>query len=125
MMRKSREVFLAAALMLDTLPVLAATAQECLQFEVRGNGDAVLFNRCSDPLNLLYCVESDSAARPCAQLSSLVVTLHYGVTETLAGYAAAGKPALRSAVCFYPEAPIEWKPAEGATWGCKKTCVMC
>lgn len=125
MTRMARDILLPAALLLAAAPAVAATAQECLQFEVKADGDAVLTNKCSDPLNLLYCVERDTGARPCSQPSGLVVTLHYGVSETLPGYVAAGKPAVRSAVCFYPEAPVDWKPAAGATWGCKKTCVMC
>lgn len=102
----------------------AATAVECLQFSVKPNGDAVLHNVCSDPVNLLYCVEADAGPRPCGEPSSLVVTLHYGVTEPLPGYVSAGKPQVRSAVCFYPEAPIHWSPETGV-YHCKKTCVMC
>jgi len=125
MTRMARDILMLTALLPMAAPAVAATAQECLQFEVKADGDAVLTNKCSDALNLLYCVESDSSARPCSQRSSLVVTLHYGVRETLPGYVAAGRPAVRSAVCFYPEAPIDWQPAAGAAWGCKKTCVMC
>lgn len=106
-------------------PTHAATATECLRFEIKPNGDAQLINACSDPLNLLYCVESDQDERPCSTLSGPVITLHYGVAATLPGYVAAGKPVLHQAVCFYPQAPIDWKPGSVNGWGCKKTCVMC
>lgn len=102
----------------------AATAVECLQFTIKPNGDAEFHNMCSDPVNLLYCVEADASLRPCGEPSNLVVTLHYGVTEALPGFVSGGKPLVRSAVCFYPEAPIQWRPESGA-YSCKKTCVMC
>ena len=101
----------------------AATAVECLKFGLQPNGDAVMTNGCSDPLNLRWCVEGAEGPRGCAEPPALVVTLHYGIAETIAGYAAAGKSPVHRAVCFYPEAPIDWKPGGG--WGCKKTCVMC
>lgn len=114
----------AVILMVLSIPARAATAVECLQFSVKADGDAMLHNKCSDPLNLLYCVDGSAGERACTTPSSLVVTLHYGVSEPLPGYTAAGKPAVRSAVCFYPEAPIKWDPASGE-YACKKTCVMC
>jgi hypothetical protein len=102
-----------------------AGADECVKLSAKPGSDAVLTNRCSEWLNVRYCVDSATAARNCASKPKDIITLFPGDGFTLPGYEAEGRGAVHWAACMYPEAPVGWLPGPDSPYTCKKTCVMC
>jgi hypothetical protein len=103
-------------------PVSADGVRDCLTVESKPGASAVLMNRCSQRLNVMYCIQSAQAQRSCASKPSDVTTLFPGASTALTGYD--GAP-VHWAVCIYPEAPVAWDHGPDHAYSCKKTCVMC
>ncbi len=103
----------------------AAELKDCVQTASAADGSASLSNVCSIRLNVTYCIDSATSAVSCSKQPYTVLTLGPGDTHRLATYRSEGEGSVYQAVCAYPEAAIQWTPAPGASFQCKKTCVMC
>ncbi len=108
------------------LPARGADLRECIKLTVQADGSATLTNGCSDRLNFSYCIDNPNSAKACRRAAAAaIVTLSPGASDRIPSYVADGAGALHAAVCVYPEAPVGWEPGAGATFTCRKTCVMC
>ncbi|MGD8475672.1 MAG: hypothetical protein PVH05_00425 [Burkholderiales bacterium] len=102
-----------------------AEPHECLQFTRDGTEGAKFTNICNEMVNVMYCVDNPQSPKTCSAERIGITTLVPLSKEIVPEYAVTGEGEIYSAACFYPTAPVGWKPGPDSPFTCKKTCVMC
>jgi hypothetical protein len=112
-------------LLTTAVPVLSAEPHECIQLSLDTPQGAKFTNICSDMINFMYCIDNPQSPKTCSAQRIGVTTLVPLSEENVPEYVATGKGEIYFAACFYPTAPVGWKPGPDNPFTCKKTCVMC
>jgi hypothetical protein len=107
------------------LSATAAEMSDCVKLAVAADGAASLTNACGEHLNVTYCVDNPSSAKPCSQTPLSITALAPEAVELIPGYRAEGAGNVYWAACAAPMTPINWKPGPESTFICRKMCTMC